>query len=108
MNESVPFQPILCGAGTSPRLTALQKADFLRRVEILSLATVEGLLRLAAVAKEMEFSTGEVIFQEGDLSDVLYVVIEGRVELMRDRTPVVEGVASGQAFGTYSVLTREP
>ena len=33
MDESVPFQPILCGGLPSARLTALQRADYLRRVE---------------------------------------------------------------------------
>ncbi|MBI2150504.1 MAG: Crp/Fnr family transcriptional regulator [Acidobacteria bacterium] len=108
MDDSVPFQPILCGSGASPRLTALQKAEVLRRAEILSQATVEELLRLAAVAKELQVSAGEVVFQEGDLSDALYVVIEGRVELTRGPAPVVEVATPGQAFGTYAVLTREP
>lgn len=108
MDESVPFQPILCGSGASSRLTALQKADFLRRVEILSRATVEELLRLAAVAKEARFPAGEVIFQNGDIGDALYIVVEGRVELTRDGGRIVEIVGPGQALGTYSVLTREP
>jgi len=88
------------------RLTALQKADCLRRTGIFSEVAVEPLFQVAAVAREAEFARGEIIFHEGEPADAFYVIVDGEVEL--GSADEVQMVGSGCSFGLYAVLAREP
>ena len=108
MHEETPFQPIICGISPhSGRLTAMQKAELIRAVDLFSHATVEELLRLAAIATEVRFSAEEIVFREGDTADALYLVCQGTVELTRSMRTDKELAGPCQAFGLLSVLTRE-
>jgi len=109
LDEPILPDSLICGTGTARgQLTALQKVECLRHVDLFSHATVEELVRLAAISAEVHFRAGDMIFGEGDIGDALYVVIRGRVSLTRGGTEDNETVSSLRAFGTYSVLTREP
>ncbi|OGO43177.1 MAG: hypothetical protein A2Z04_10085 [Chloroflexi bacterium RBG_16_57_9] len=39
--------------------------------------------KLAAIASEVQFKSGEVIFREGDLGNRVYLIVEGQVALER-------------------------
>jgi len=109
MGDQAPFPPELASrAGPQARLTTLQKAEFIRSVEVFSQLTVEELYRFAWIAREVDFAAGEVIFREDDLGDDFYVVVQGKVECASRSGDDREVVESGQSFGLYSVLTREP
>lgn len=109
MDDLIPHPPVIAGKATEkPTLTTLQKAEFIRGVEIFSHATVEELFRLASIAREVRFAPQQVIFQEGDVGDALYPVVEGAVELTCKEKAHRDLIGPGQAFGLYSVLTREP
>ncbi|MBI1940406.1 MAG: HEAT repeat domain-containing protein, partial [Acidobacteria bacterium] len=80
MDDQTPFQPLITEAARpAARLTAFQKAEILRGVEPFSAATVEELLRLAAIAKEVHFAPGEVILREGEYADAIYLIVEGQI-----------------------------
>ncbi len=49
------------------------------------------------------FTTGEVIFQQGERSDVMYGVISGEVEILVD-DKVVETIYTGDVFGEGVLL----
>jgi CRP-like cAMP-binding protein len=53
------------------------------------------------------FRAGDVIFNEGDLADKMFVVDTGAVEL-RTGGRVLEVVESGGLFGEIAVIDREP
>ncbi len=109
MDEPILYFPMVHGkVPGEPTLTNLQRADFIRRVDIFSQATVEELFRLAAIAQEVRLAAKEIVFREGDVGDALYIDVSGRVELCCQEKGVTEIVGPGQAFGLYSVLTREP
>ncbi len=90
------------------RLTALQKAEYLRSVEFFSLATVEELFGLAAITRQIRFAQDQTVFRENDIGEALYVVIEGEVELRTRENAVREVRGPGQSFGVSSTLTRGP
>lgn len=48
--------------------------------EMLSPAELE---RLAELARVRRFVAGEVVFEEGDLGDSLFVIVDGQVEVVR-------------------------
>jgi CRP-like cAMP-binding protein len=93
---------------TRTRLTTLQRAELLQRVEIFSEALVEDLYRMASLAHEVEFAAGQVIFEKDDVGESFYVIIAGRAVCGRGEGQPEIAAGPGQAVGLYSVLTREP
>ena len=66
----------------------------------------EDLSRYAATAK-----AGEFIFREGDLTSDLYILEDGRVELLRQQEGVPHVVATlgpGEPFGELALLEDSP
>ena len=57
----------------------------------------------AAVSKP----AGEVLFREGDAGDVMYVVVEGEVEL-RVGEHTVETLVPGGIFGELALIDSQP
>ncbi len=53
------------------------------------------------------FDAGEVIFTEGDPGDVMYAVVEGSVDIVRDGT-VIETVGEGAIFGELALVDDSP
>lgn len=53
---------------------------------------------------EARFERGEAIIREGSKFDKLYILKEGMVEVLRDRTPVCRICRRGSAFGELSAL----
>ena len=90
------------------RLPALQKAEFIRGLDIFSEATVEELYRLASIAKELDFAPRQILFREDDMSDAFYILVQGKVELASEKRHMKAVLGPGEAVGLYSALTREP
>ncbi len=109
MSETTPFEPLISeGAAAPGRMTALQKAEFLRRFEPFSHATVEELLRLATIAKEVPFAPGDVLLLEGERAEALYLIVEGEVEASRLGQREKFTVGRGTPVGGFAVLARDP
>lgn len=53
------------------------------------------------------FAAGQVIFHQGDAGDVMYGVVEGTVELLRQGT-VIATLGPGEVFGEMAILDRQP
>ncbi len=60
-------------------MTLPDKIIQLRTVEILKDLGVSELAAIAAIAEEEVFSTGEIVIREGEMSQALYLVIEGEI-----------------------------
>jgi CRP-like cAMP-binding protein len=108
MDEHTPSPPSIQAAPSKPRLTTLQRAEFIRGLDIFSRAAVEELFQMASIAREVDFAAEEVIYRENDIGDALYIVVQGKVELTSAEKGSQGIVSSQQAFGIYSLLTREP
>jgi HEAT repeat protein len=109
MGDTTPFEPLITeGAESRLRMTALQKAAFLRSFEPFSHATVEELLRLATIAKEVHFAPGDVLFLEGERADAIYLTVEGEVEVSRLGNSKKVRLGPRVPVGGYAVLARDP
>jgi len=54
---------------------------------------------------------GEIIVHQGELGDCMYVILEGRVEVLRDqgaRTVRLAVLSGGEVFGEMALFEREP
>jgi CRP-like cAMP-binding protein len=62
---------------------------------------------LARAGEHRNFSTGEIIFEQGDHGDAMYVVHEGSVALKAgDR--VIETVSAPGLFGEMALIEAQP
>ena len=71
----------------------------------------EGLKRLSDFVQEKSVPAGELIFQEQDLGDEMYLVRRGRVrieQLVGSKPVVVETVTTGGHFGEMAIIDDSP
>jgi len=88
-------------------LTAVDKVLFLQDVDLFRYATTEELAYIGTIAVEVEEPKGTIIFEEGERSDAMYLVLKGRVRLHKDGQEIL--VASErEAFGTWALFDTEP
>ena len=69
---------------------------------------VTGLQSVRDYAEEVTYTAGETIFSRGDVSDAMYLVLEGTVLILVQDTSGAEQtasiVSSGQSFGEVGLL----
>lgn len=88
-----------------------ETARLLGRVKIFSGLSPEHLADLAELAVPRRWSTGEVIFREGDAGDTCYVVQTGCVRVTRNhsdgRTITLAELRGGDLFGELAMFDSE-
>jgi small-conductance mechanosensitive channel/CRP-like cAMP-binding protein len=91
---------------------ALERAlSRLRRCELFDSLDHDELRGLAQRAKKMLFFSGETVLREGDDGDSLFVIDEGRVEVLVQRKGGQDRIAEltpPSFFGEMSLMTGEP
>lgn len=83
------------------RLEALQAISMFRYLPY------PDLMRVASVAKEVPFSAGTTIFDEGAPGDSLFVILEGHVGVIKSQLEIAE-LGEGAHFGEMSLIERVP
>jgi CRP-like cAMP-binding protein len=80
----------------------------LQSMEILSELTSEQMEKLASIATRVTFSEGAIIFREGDISELVYLIEEGQVDL-ETKVPghgqvLLLKIVPGQLLGWSSIF----
>ncbi len=88
-------------------LTTVEKVIFLQDIDIFEFTSTEDLSHIAAITDEVEFQADEMIFEEGEISDAMYMVIEGKVRLTRGNQEVMVAQKK-DVFGTWALFDDEP
>jgi AAA family ATP:ADP antiporter len=83
-------------------MTEVEKVIYLRGIDLFLRAGSRQLLALAAFVREVPMWNGQVLYQETDSADALYVVVDGRVRLTAGEK--VSEIGSGEAFGTWALV----
>ena len=64
------------------------------------------------MANTLTYRAGEIIFNEGDASDMAFVILHGTVEIFQpdkgDGEIIVTHLKEGQFFGEYGVMDSAP
>lgn len=70
----------------------------------------DSLRRIIASAETFELSESEVVFEQGDAPDALYVVLQGAVVAIAEGTPrkKLAVLEEGAFFGEIGVITNQP
>ena len=77
-----------------------------KNVDLFAKMPAPELMPIAEAATEMHAEAGEIIFEEGDEGDALYVVLSGRVDIERDGA-LLNSLGPGEVFGEIAVLHAE-
>lgn len=88
-------------------LTTIEKVIFLQDVDIFEYTSAEDLSHIAAITTEIEVRKNNIVYNEGDISDAMYMVIDGTVSLRRKGVEVMEGKVK-DVFGTWALFDDEP
>jgi CRP/FNR family transcriptional regulator, cyclic AMP receptor protein len=91
---------------------AMAHEEVLAQTEFFAGASPDALTALTAIARERHLIRGDVLFNEGDEPDALYVVLKGRVAIANqsfdNRESVYALMEPGDLFGEMSMLDNLP
>src|ERR1044071_8085227 len=86
--------------------------ELLRSMDLFAELEDAEVSRVARLLKEFKASENEVIFQQGEAGDSLYIVLSGRVRIATTdhfgRERVLAFYGPGEFFGDIAALTGEP
>ena len=92
---------------TLATLSLMDRILFLRHVPLFAALSPADLKQVAAIASEEVFLDGEVIAEEGEQGDAMFVIIAGEVRVCLNDVEVARRV-SGEYVGELAVINREP
>lgn len=81
--------------------------EFLNRVPIFANCSADETAAVASVAQESFFQPGQIIVTQGTPGQAFYMIIAGRVEILRDGVSL-GAFGPGDFFGEMSLLDSAP
>ncbi len=69
--------------GILKMLSTIEKALFLKTVNLFEAMTPEQLKILTNISEEVTYQFGDILFNEGDPAEHLYVIVEGEVNILK-------------------------
>jgi CRP-like cAMP-binding protein len=86
---------------------SVEKALALRSAPLFSTLPLEALLPVANMCRATELAPGDILFEEGEIGDALYVVISGSVAVEK-KGEVIATIGAGECVGEMAALDWEP
>src|SRR4029079_16569464 len=80
-NNDATFKSCKWLSTMAEELAIIEKVFLLQSIDLFSNAEAEALVRLASIAREERYESGDVIQKEGAAPDAFYVVVRGRITL---------------------------
>ncbi len=88
-------------------LTTVEKVLALKSVELFEPISGEDLAGISLITETATFEAEETIFEEGELGDSLYVLLEGGVRVHRGERLIAK-LGPGECFGEMAILDSSP
>ena len=92
-------------------LSLMERILFLKRVPLFENLSPTDLKQVASLAEEDVFSDGEEMVHEGDVGDVMFIIVSGEVRVCSTRDGQEIEIArrnSGDYVGEMAMISREP
>lgn len=87
-------------------LTTVEKVIFLQEVDVFDQIPSEDLAHIALITDEISALPDEVIYNEGEISDSMFLVLDGRIRLHRGGQEVMIA-GEKDVFGTWALFDDE-
>jgi CRP/FNR family cyclic AMP-dependent transcriptional regulator len=88
-------------------MVIVETVVFLQHVPLFAGLTVNELIEVASIAKEVPYPAGSKIISEGDHGDYAFVVVDGEVLVHRGDLQI-QKLGPKEVFGEMSVLDGQP
>jgi CRP-like cAMP-binding protein len=88
-------------------ISTVEKVLFLKSIDLFSQLPGEDLVRVAQIAEEVQFEPKETVITEGEIGDSMYLIIDGRVEVLKGKALVLE-LGAKECVGEMAILDSEP
>lgn len=88
-------------------ISTVEKVLFLKGVDLFKTIPGEELSHIAQITDEVEYTSSQTIFKEGDQGDAMYLIIDGKVKV-HSGAQVFAELGEKQCFGEMSILDAEP
>ena len=99
------FMPVL--EEIEDMIPVLEKIHFLRRVSLFKGFSITDMIIMAQIAKEVSFEEGHILFKVGDPGDALYLMLEGKVDILNENEKLLVSVMPPDCFGEIAVLDKK-
>jgi len=88
----------------------MEKLDVLSRSPLFEMLSAAELEFIADLSRPRRYAVGELVFEEGELGDSLYVIVEGEVDVLRKNDAgelkVLTTLRSPAFFGEMSLIDK--
>jgi len=88
-------------------LSTVERVLFLKQIDLFRSIPGEYLAEIARITREIAFNNGEVLMQEGDLGDYLYLIVSGTVSVTVKGREVAR-LSQRDCVGEMAILDSEP
>ncbi len=88
-------------------ISTVEKVLFLKGIELFSAIPGDDLAQLALVTDEIHREAGHLIIREGEPGESLYLLVDGRVRVLKGDRPVAE-LGEREVFGEMALLDPGP
>ncbi|HET6519886.1 MAG TPA: cyclic nucleotide-binding domain-containing protein [Geminicoccaceae bacterium] len=88
-------------------LLTIEKVIILKSVEMFSGVPDDVLADVAHLLRSVDVPAGETIIREGEIGSTLYIIVDGRMRVHRNRQTIAE-LGERDVFGELAVLDPEP
>ncbi len=89
----------------------MEKVEVLQKSPLFEMLSQSELELLAELSRPRRYAAGDVIFEEGDLGDSLFVLMNGEVEVLhkdsRGEPKVLATLQPPEFFGEMSLIDKE-
>jgi HEAT repeat protein len=92
-------------------LSLMDRILCFKRVPLFANLSTLDLKQVAALADEEAFSDGEELCREGEVGDMLFVIVKGVVKIFNERNGIENEIArrkEGDVVGEMAIIGREP
>jgi CRP/FNR family transcriptional regulator len=96
---------------TVDTLSLMDRILFFKKVPLLADLSPLDLKQVASLAEEVVFSDGDLLAEEGELGDEMFIIVSGEVKVCVEKDGVRTEVVRrkpGEYVGELSVVNREP
>lgn len=106
-NESLLTRMVLQKRKEKTMLSTVERVIILKSLSMFEKTPDEALAELADLLQEMVVQQGDIIVKEGETGDSLYIIVDGKVEVVDDNR-VLNQLGARAVFGELSMLDSSP
>jgi HEAT repeat protein len=92
-------------------LSLMERILFFKRVPLFANLSPGDIKQVAAIAEEVSFSNGDILVQQGEVGDVMFIIASGEVRVIASKDQKEVELARrkvGEFIGEMALISKEP